>query len=273
MKKLIMFLVITAVFLYPTSAKAVDRYDTQGQVIFENYPEKANVMQVYLRSGFATKLEFEESVDLTVNGNNRMLSLIESKDRKSLILYPKQISGVTNLLVDTKKRKMNYEVVIGNEEVLDYRISGNESTRKDILSQENIPLGHLVRLANNYKTIKELGILTDEEFMHKSFNTTYNNKAVVIYLRRVLSYRSPHYLFFDIEIINGSGEMIEIDKKNTIVLVNGKEFKPEFTALYDSTLLSNERTNGWIVLEHTQLSMENNFKFSMEINNENRLFD
>jgi len=80
-------------------------------------------------------------------------------------------------------------------------------------------------------------------------------------------------LFFEIEIVNETQDTLEINRKKSVVLVNEKEFAPVFTALYSSTLLPNESTDGWIVLDHTQLSMENEFKFTLEINNENRLFN
>lgn len=273
MKTIILVLLLTVVIACPSWASDIDRFQTQGQVILEKYPEQMDVMQVFLRPGFATKLEFEEGIELTVNGNNSMMSLIESKDKKSLIVYPRQSVGVTNLLVDTEKRKLNYEVVIGNKDALDYRIRGGKNIRKVNNSEEDIPFKHLVRLATNYDTLKDLGILNEKQFGHKDVFETFNNNGVTLVLKKILSYRNPHYLFFEIEIVNETQDTLEINRKKSVVLVNEKEFAPVFTALYSSTLLPNESTDGWIVLDHTQLSMENEFKFTLEINYENRLFN
>ena len=265
--------VLVACLIRPAFAVKMDRYQSQGEVVTVAGQVQPEVMKVFLKQGYATKLDLDEPIEMAINGNRALLSMVESEDKRSLVIYPRASRGVTNLLVDTQSKRLNYEIVVGEEENLDYRIVLAKPAHQQPEGTDHISMGHLIRLATNYSTLKQLGIVEDDMFRHRDIFETFIAGDVTLRFKRVLNYRSPHYLFFDIELTNHSDHAIKLGRDNALVLIDDKEFSPKFTVFYSSSLAPEESTDGWIVLEHTQLSMENVFNFILEIDHEQQKFN
>jgi hypothetical protein len=105
----------------PGWADLETRYLAKGRILYEA-PAEDDVLRVYLQPGFVTKLEVPEDVYLVLIGNGSLVQVEVSGDKRSVILKPLADEGITNLMVDTQNLKLNYEIVIQQEEIVDYRL-------------------------------------------------------------------------------------------------------------------------------------------------------
>lgn len=117
----ILLVIILLSMSVPAQAFIEKRYLDKGKIIYE-YPAEDDVMRVFVSPGFVTKIELPEEAELVLVGNNDLLKVEISSDKKSVIVNALTVEGKTNLIVDTASLHLNYEVMIGTEEKADYRV-------------------------------------------------------------------------------------------------------------------------------------------------------
>ena len=101
---------------------ALPGYADADVFVLSDIQRTKDFVRVYVHPEYVTKLEFADEIMLVVTGNNSLLHIEVSGDKKGILIKPLGISGETNLIVDTLTRKFTYEVVVSNEKQADYRI-------------------------------------------------------------------------------------------------------------------------------------------------------
>ncbi|MCA9408600.1 MAG: hypothetical protein H6755_05935 [Candidatus Omnitrophica bacterium] len=124
---IVLFLLLSIV---PVQAYVSDRYLDQGKIVREQITDD-DVLRIFVSEGFVTKIELTEDAELVLVGNTDLLRVDLSSDKRSVIINVLANKGKTNLIVDTASLNLNYEVEIGSEEKVDYRVwvNGDEAYR------------------------------------------------------------------------------------------------------------------------------------------------
>ncbi|HOY09010.1 MAG TPA: TrbG/VirB9 family P-type conjugative transfer protein [Candidatus Omnitrophota bacterium] len=81
-----------------------------------------DIVRVYVHPEYVTKLEFADEIMLVVAGDNSLLHIELSGDKKGVLIKPMDRSGETNLIIDTLSRKFTYEIVVSDEKPAVYRL-------------------------------------------------------------------------------------------------------------------------------------------------------
>lgn len=116
------FLILAVLLGCGTAHASVEtRYLQKGKIWYE-FPAEDDVLRIYVSPGYVTKVELPESADLVLVGNADFLKVEVSSDKRSVILKALVEEGKTNLLVDTLTLHLNYEVIIKEQELVDYRV-------------------------------------------------------------------------------------------------------------------------------------------------------
>lgn len=105
----------------PAQAFIDNRYLDKGKIIYE-FPAEDDVLRVYVSPGYVTKIELPEDAELVLVGDDDLLKVVVSTDKRSVIINALATEGKTNLIVDTASLSLNYEVTIGTAEGVDYRV-------------------------------------------------------------------------------------------------------------------------------------------------------
>ena len=116
----ILVLVILA-WSVPAQAFIETRYLDKGKIIYE-FPAEDDVLRIFVSPGFVTKIELPEDAELVLVGDNELLKVEVSSDKRSVIINALTVEGMTNLIVDTSSLHLNYEVIIGSADKVDYRV-------------------------------------------------------------------------------------------------------------------------------------------------------
>jgi len=117
----ILMVVILLLLVVPVQAYVNSRYLEQGKIVREHLAED-DVLRIFVSQGFVTKIELSEDAELVLVGNTDLLKVDLSSDKRSVIVNVLTDAGKTNLIIDTASLHLNYEVEIGPEEKMDYRV-------------------------------------------------------------------------------------------------------------------------------------------------------
>ncbi|MCA9405190.1 MAG: pilus assembly protein N-terminal domain-containing protein [Candidatus Omnitrophica bacterium] len=112
----------------PALAFIGTRYLEKGKIVYE-YPAEDDVLRVFVSPGFVTKIELPDDVELVLVGDTDLLKVEVSSDKRSVIVNTLSTEGETNLIVDTASLNLNYEVIIGDKDKVDYRVWIDEYKR------------------------------------------------------------------------------------------------------------------------------------------------
>ncbi len=272
MRRILFLLVLSIV--YPVSVfPSEGRYDSTAEVLLDVKLQEDQITRVYIRPLFATKLEMPDQIIRAIPGDQTesLIKTVITKDRMGIYIIPVAETGITNLLVDTNNSKFNYEIIIGDERLLDYRLgsakASSESRSPEVLSQE-----YLLSLVNNYDVLKNTNVISDGVAETKNMMSIIRRDGIVLYTHRILLHKKPHYLCFDLTVENATEFSQAIDLDSIRVHIKDHQFKPRHSVVYSRDLLPNSQTKLVLVLEHSFISIHNDFYFSMTIGGKNYVF-
>lgn len=256
-------------FIFSINSSYANRYLDEGKVLYET-PEESDVMKIHTALGFSTVLEFPQKPTLVTAGDTSLLQIEVPKNSKNVIIKPLNDKGETNLFVFTPDQRFNYKVVIDDETRADYVIDVKEVQRQ-IERKKNpkqITIADLIKMAKGYPALQQFGSIDEKNFVQKKFYDTCEHPRVYVTLIDAFTYANPHYLIFHITIKNRYYKPIQIKEKNIAVLANDKTFTPDYVLLDKSELGVAEKTDGWLILKDSFISMDNEFRFGIGVNDE-----
>ena len=255
-------LVICLFVAWPVWAQ--DRYVQDGKVVYSN-PQEHDVLRVKASFGFCTVLEFPEKPILVTVGDNSLLQVEVPKNSKNVVIKPLENRGTTNLFVFTQNKRFNYEVVISDEKQVDYVVDTKESVKDSAKSKKSISVSGLIKMAQNYPALKELGVIDQRNFLQKDLFYLCNHELLTVNVIETFTYKNPHYLLLHIVVRNIGDRPIELNEKNTNVYIHDQKFIPRYVLFDTHKLKIMEKTDGWLILEDTFISTDNHFTFGIGI--------
>ncbi|MBI3601517.1 MAG: hypothetical protein HY209_01275 [Candidatus Omnitrophica bacterium] len=259
--------ILLALFMFlsgPLWAEPDNRYLDPGKVWFEK-PLEEDVMKVNTSIGYCTVLEFPEKPMLVTIGDNSLIQVEIPQNSKSVVIKPLQQSGETNLFVFTPNQRFNYKVIIGGAEQMDYVLDAKESFKDKNQPASRLSLGTVLKIARGYDFFKRNHIINKREFIQKNlfYQCSYPNANVDVI--EAFSNKDPHYLLLHIVIHNLTDETINLSEQNTNLFIGDDKFTPQYV-LFDSNQVGPlDKTDGWLVLENSYVSIDNKFSISLGI--------
>ena len=261
----ILIFIILLSLVWPAWAEQ-NRYLSDDKIIYEN-PQESDVLRINASFGFCTVLEFSEKPIMVTVGDNSLLQIEVPKNSKNVVVKPLETRGTTNLFVFTKDRRFNYQVVITDDN-MDYVIDTKESEQRSQGTLANVSVDRLIKMARGYPALKEFGDINKRNFLHKDLFYSCKVSGLTVNVIEAFTYTNPHYLILHVVISNVSSNRIELSEKNTAVYIKDHKFTPQYV-LFDSQKLDPlAKTDGWLILKDTFISMDNRFTFGIGVNNE-----
>ena len=261
-------MLITLMFLAgPLWAYQDNRYLDEGKVLYES-PMEADVLKVNTALGYCTVLEFSEKPTLVTVGDNALIQVEIPQNSKSVVIKPLQEAGQTNLFVFTPSQRFNYNVIIGSETQVDYVLDAKQTARPDGKSKKQLSIGQVLKIAKAYDFFKRLGAINEREFVRKNlfYQCAYQNLNIDVI--EVFSNKDPNYLVLHIVVHNlGVGE-INLTEQDTNILINDQKFTPQYVIFDSNKLASMDKTDGWLILENSFVSIDNKFSLAVGVEDE-----
>jgi len=251
----------------PLWAHQNSRYLQTGKVQYET-PLEEDVLKVNTAIGYCTVLEFAEKPMLVTVGDNSLIQVEIPQNSKSVVIKPMQEAGETNLFVFTPSQRFNYNVSIGDPAQVDYVLdSGHMSTKLD-KGHSRLSLGTVLKMARSYAGLKSLGVINGREFIQKDIFNQCSYPRVSIDVIEVFANKDPHYLLFHIVVHNLTDETVSLREQNTSILANDQKFVPQYVLFDNDKLAPSSKTDGWLVLENSFVSIDNKFSLSVGVEDE-----
>lgn len=241
-----------------------NRYLQSGKVQYE-IPLEEDVLKVNTAIGYCTVLEFSEKPMLVTVGDNSMIQVEIPQNSKSVVIKPLQGVGETNLFVFTPSQRFNYNVVIGDPAHVDYVLDSKQSLKDKSKKQNRLSFGTVLKMARTYSALESLGAINKREFIRKEIFNQCSYPKINIDLIEAFSNKDPHYLLLHIVVQNRTDEMFNLTEQNTSIMINDQKFMPQYVLFDNDKLDASTKTDGWIVLENSFVSIDNKFVLNIGI--------
>jgi len=265
MKTLIL---ITFMFLSsPLWANQDNRYLQTGKVQYET-PLEEDVLKVNTALGYCTVLEFAEKPMLVTVGDNSLIQVEIPQNSKSVVIKPMQEAGETNLFVFTPSQRFNYNVTIGDPTQVDYVLDSKQALKDKDKGPKRLSLGTVLKMARSYAGLKSLGVINQREFIQKDIFNQCSYPRVSIDFIEAFANKDPHYLVFHIVVHNLADETLNLKEENASILANDQKFIPQYVLFDNDRLAPSSKTDGWLVLENSFVSIDNKFSLSVGVGDE-----
>ncbi len=253
------YFLILLILFFPSWVLAEERYLDSSKVFYET-PQEADVLKVNTSMGFCTVLEFKEKPMLVTVGDNSLIQVEIPQNSKSVVIKPLQQSGETNLFVFTPSQRFNYKVVIADSANVDYVVDTKDSATDTSKGEKEVSIDELLNLAKNYSFLKGVKAVNDRKLAQKDLFYSYSYPKFKVDLIEAFTRKNPNYLILHIAIQNTTNHPLKLIEKNTSLLVHEQVFTPQYI-LFDNPALSiNGKTDGWLVLEDSNISTDNKFE-------------
>ena len=248
-------------------ALADDRYLDLGKVAYEK-PLEEDVLKVNTALGYCTVLEFPEKPMLVTVGDNSLIQVEIPQNSKSVVIKPIQGKGETNLFVFTPSQRFNYNVTIGDKGQVDYVLDSGQTSKNLDKSPKRLSLGTVLKMARSYEGLKSLGVINQREFTKKDIFNQCSYPKVNIDVIEVFANKEPHYLLLHIVVHNQTDTEITLKEQNTNIFANEQKFIPQYVLFDNDKLAPSSKTDGWLVLESSFVSIDNKFSLSVGVEDE-----
>lgn len=257
-------------FAQIVSASEQDRYLQPNKVLYED-PQEDDVLKINTSVGYTTVLEFPDKPSMVTTGDSSLLQIEVPKNSRNVLIKALREEGETNLFVFTPHQRFNYKVIVSDTQNVDYVVDVNEALKKKKTSNK-VPINQLIKMAQNYRVLKESNQINPRFFVQKDIFKEYTSPNLRLKVIEAFSNKEPHYLILHVVIHNMEYTDVELNEKNTNVYVNDQKFKPMYV-LFDSTkLAARQETGVWLVLENTHISLENQFTIGVGVYDKEYIF-
>lgn len=261
-------MLITFMFLSsPLWANQDARYLEMGKVQYET-PLEEDVLKVKTAFGYCTVLEFPEKPMLVTVGDNSLIQVEIPQNSKSVVIKPMQEAGETNLFVFTPSQRFNYNVVIGASGQVDYVIDSKQAFKDKGKSTNRLSLGTVLKMARSYEGLKSLGVINEREFVQKDIFNQCSYSDVNIDVIEAFTNKDPHYLLVHIVVNNRTDKTVSLKEENTSILIGDQKFTPQYVLFDNDKLAPTSKTDGWLVLENSFISIDNKFSLAVGVEDE-----
>ena len=265
MKDMIVFILM---FLSgPVWASVDNRYLNTDKVLYEN-PLEQDVLKVHTSLGYCTVLAFPEKPMLVTVGDNSLIQVEIPQNSKSVIIKPLRDKGETNLFVFTPSKRFNYNVAIGGPQEADYVVDSKEATSPDKKGGSKLSMGTVLKMARSYDFFKRIGAINTREFIQKDlfYQCAYDKFNVDVI--EVFSNKDPHYLLLHIVVHNLTDETVSLAEQKTNIFIGDEKLVPQYVLFDNDKLGPLSKTDGWLVLENSFVSVDNKFSLSVGVEDE-----
>lgn len=262
--------VMLIVFMFlsgPLWASQDGRYLESGKVLFER-PIEEDVLRVNTSLGYCTVLEFSEKPMLVTVGDNSLIQVEIPQNSKSVVIKPLRDAGETNLFVFTPSQRFNYNVVIGDAKYVDYVLDAKDSLHDKSDTKKRLSIGTLLKMAKSYDFFKKNDLINDREFMKKDLFFQCSYPKVRIDVIEAFHNKDPHYLLLHIVIHNVTEKAIDLNERNTNIFINDQKFTPQYVLFDNDQLAASSKTEGWLVMENSFISIDNKFSLAVGVEDE-----
>ncbi len=248
----------------PLWAGEDNRYLDSDKVFYEK-PIEADVLKVNTSLGYCTVLEFPEKPVLVTVGDNSLIQVEIPQNSKSVVIKPLQAAGETNLFVFTPSQRFNYNVLIGNAQHVDYVLDSKASVQDKTGTKQRLSIDTVLKMARSYEFYKKNKIINKHEFIQKNlfYQCSYPNLNIDVI--EVFSNKNPNYLLLHIVVHNLTDDTINLIEQKTDILVGDKKFVPQYVLFDSNQLAPSSKTDGWLVLENSFVSIDNKFFLSLGV--------
>ena len=260
------------VFLTQTAFALDDnRYLENNKVIYED-PQEDDILKINTSIGFTTVLEFSDKPTMVTTGDSSLLQIEVPKNSKDVLIKALRDSGETNLFVFTPKQRFNYKVIVNNQQNVDYVVDVQKSISNKKTSTAKMPVSQLLKMAQNYHILKDTKQINGKIFTQKDLFTQFENPFIKLKIIESFVNKSPHYLILHFVIHNKQVIPIKLNEQKTNVYVNGQKFRPSYVVFDSGTLESKKETDGWLILEDTYISLNNQFTIGVGVYDKEHIF-
>jgi hypothetical protein len=261
-------LLITFMLLSGSLWADVDnRYLQSGKVLYEN-PLEEDVLRVNLALGYCTVLEFPEKPLLVTVGDNSLIQVEVPQNSKSVVIKPLQNAGETNIFIFTPNQRFNYNVIIGDPLHVDYVVDSQAVKQINLKGKEHLSLEKFLKMAREYEFLKHHNVINEREFMQKSISSQCSYPKFNIDLIEAFSNKDPNYLVLHIRVNNLTDEVFNLIEQSANIQINGQKFIPQYVLFDSDQLFPNNKTDGWLVLENSFVSIDNKFSLTLGVDDE-----
>ena len=251
----------------PLWAGPDNRYLDAGKVLYEN-PLDQDVLKVKTSLGYCTVLEFAEKPMLVTVGDNSLIQVEIPQNSKSVVIKPLQEAGETNLFVFTPSQRFNYNVVIGTPKEVDYVLAAEQAVKDKGKTSNRLSMGTVLKMARSYDFFKRNKVINDREFIQKNLSYQCSYPKVDIDVVEAFANQDPHYLILHVIVHNVTDELVNLTEQNTSILINNDKFVPQYVLFDDDRLSPRTKTDGWLVLENSFVSIDNTFALGLGVEDE-----
>ncbi|MBP9854909.1 MAG: TrbG/VirB9 family P-type conjugative transfer protein [Candidatus Omnitrophica bacterium] len=255
----------------PAIASEQSRYLEPNRVLFEE-PSEDEVLKINSAIGFTTVLEFPDKPSMVSTGDSSLLQIEVPKNSKNVLIKALRNEGETNLFVFTPNQRFNYKVIVGDKHEVDYVVDVKKDIKSKEKTQKKMPFTQLIKMAQNYRVLKDSKQINPRLFIQKDIFKEYNSPNLRLQVVEVFKNIAPNYLVLHVVIHNMQNTTVEFNEKNTNIYINCQKFKPNFV-LFDSTKLEErQKTDVWLVLENTYVSLDNQFSIGAGVYDKEYIF-
>jgi len=213
-------------------------------------------------------LEFAEKPMLVTVGDNSLIQVEIPQNSKSVVIKPLQEAGQTYLFVFTPSQRFNYNVVIGDPARVDYVLDSKQALKDKGKGPKRLSLGTVLKMARSYIALKNLGVINGHEFIQRDIFNQCSYRQVSIDFIEAFANKDPHYLVFHIVVHNLTDESVSLREENASIFANDQKFIPQYVLFDNDKLAPSSKTDGWLVLENSFVSIDNKFSLAIGVEDE-----
>ncbi len=246
----------------PVWAQDDNRYLESDKVFYEK-PVEADVLKVNTALGYCTVLEFPEKPILVAAGDNSLIQVEIPQNSKRVVIKPLQAAGQTNLFVFTPNQRFNYNVLIGDAKHVDYVLDSKASVQDKTGTKKKLSIDTVLKMARAYAFYKKNKLINEREFIQRNlfYKCSYDNLGIDVI--EAFTNKDPHYLILHIVVHNLTDDPINLIEQKTDILIGNKKFVPQYVLFDNDQLAPSNKTDGWLVLENSFVSINNKFSLSL----------
>jgi hypothetical protein len=256
------FVLCAGLLLLSCPVWAEGRYVTDEKVIYVT-PREEDVLRINVSMGFCTVLEVPEKPIMVTVGDNTLLQVEVPKNSKNIVIKPLENTGVTNLFVFTQNKRFNYEVTVKADDQADYVVDAKASGNEVAGRKKTVSTSLLLKMAKNYTELKKLNNYDSRIFTRKDLFYPCVGDGPKVNVIEAFTYQDPHYLILHIVVSNAGNDPVELNEKNTNIYIQSRDLTPHYVLFDAPRLKPGEKTDAWLFLEGTHISMENHFTFGI----------
>ena len=132
----------------------------------------------------------------------------------------------------------------------------------------HLTLEKFLKMAREYEFLKHHNVINEREFMQKSISSQCSYPKFNINLIEAFSNKDPNYLVLHIRVNNLTDEVFNLIEQSANIQINGQKFIPQYVLFDSDQLFPNNKTDGWLVLENSFVSIDNKFSLTLGVDDE-----